>query len=233
MRSSRRGQRLRASRLPDPRVADRLASATSASVVDLEVDDVHARCSVTSAIELDSSSVGSTDVAARSAASAADAVGERAVRRRQARGGAARAATTRASPSPARSVTCSLKISLATIFSSPRGRDERLPLLGKSLALCDVELVLVAQAAHEPPAGAGDLRRVEREALVLGHAELTGRSSGSQLRGAELAAAAPDAVQSLRFVAHADLPHLDRARGTVAARSRTSSRKSTRFSAVK
>ena len=45
-----------------------------------------------------------------------------------------------------------------------------LPSLGKRLRAVDVELVLVLEAAEQPAAAAGDLRRVEREALVLGEA---------------------------------------------------------------
>ena len=79
---------------------------------------------------------------------------------------------TRVSPSAPRSVTRSLKMSFATTFSSPRAVSSGLPLLRESLAALHVELVLVAQAAHQAAARAGDLRWVERQALVLGYAEI-------------------------------------------------------------
>jgi hypothetical protein len=69
--------------------------------------------------------------------------------------------------------------------------------------------VLVAQRAHEPAAGAGDLRRVEREALVLRDAEVDRAQLGEPDRGAVLAAAAADPVEALGLVAHADLLELD------------------------
>ena len=56
--------------------------------------------------------------------------------------------------------------------------DEDASFLGEALSALHVELVLVAQAAHQPPARAGDLRRVEREPLVLGDAEVHGAQLG-------------------------------------------------------
>jgi hypothetical protein len=69
--------------------------------------------------------------------------------------------------------------------------------------------VLVAETAHEPAAGARDLRRVEREALVLGDAEVDRAQLGEPGRGAVLAPAASDAVEPLGLVAYADLLQLD------------------------
>ena len=81
--------------------------------------------------------------------------------------------------------------------------------LRKALAALHVELVLVAQAAHQPPARAGDLRRIERQPLILRDAEVHGTQLGQPRRRAVLAAAAADAVEPLGFVAHADLLQLD------------------------
>lgn len=88
------------------------------------------------------------------------------------------------------------------------GRDHDLSFLREALAALNVELVLVAQAAEQPPAGAGDLRRVEAEALVLGDLE----PDGAQLRepgAAQLAPAAPDPVEPLGLVADPDLAQFD------------------------
>ena len=52
-----------------------------------------------------------------------------------------------------------------------RGGDD-LSFLRESLAALDVELVLIAQAAHQAAARAGDLGRVERQPLILGDAEV-------------------------------------------------------------
>src|SRR5690606_2544249 len=42
------------------------------------------------------------------------------------------------------------------------------PLAGKALAGGEVRVVFIGEAAHEPPTRARDLRRVQREILVLG-----------------------------------------------------------------
>ena len=94
--------------------------------------------------------------------------------------------TTRVSPSAARSVTRSRKMSFATTFSSPLRRREDLPFLREALPALHVELVLVAQAAHQPPARAGDLRRVERQPLVLRDAEVDRAQLGQPRRRAVL-----------------------------------------------
>jgi hypothetical protein len=79
----------------------------------------------------------------------------------------------------------------------------------KPFAALHVEFVLVPQAAHEAPTRAGNLRRIERQSLVLGHAEVHGAELGQPRRRAILAAAAADAVEPLGFVANADLLQLD------------------------
>ena len=122
---------------------------------------------------------------------------------------ARRARCVRTSPSSPRSVTRSRKMSLATTFSSPRFGANDLSFLRKALAALHVELVLVAQAAHQAPARAGDLRRIERQPLILRDAEVHRAQLGQPRRRAVLAAAAADAVEPLGFVAHADLLQLD------------------------
>src|SRR4029078_8624715 len=68
---------------------------------------------------------------------------------------------------------------------------------------------LDAQAAHQPAAGARDLRGVQRKSLVLRDAEVHGPQFRQPRRRAILPAAAADAPQSLRLVANADLFELD------------------------
>src|SRR5207249_1343349 len=77
------------------------------------------------------------------------------------------------------------------------------------LAALHVELVLVPQAAHEPPARARDLRRIERQPLILGHAEIHRAQFRQPRRRTVLPAAAADAVEPLGLVALANLLQLD------------------------
>src|SRR3954468_9934382 len=49
-----------------------------------------------------------------------------------------------------------------------------LPLLGEALAGGDIKVVLVLEAAEQPAASAGDLRRIERQVLVLSQAQVDG-----------------------------------------------------------
>src|SRR6185369_4042781 len=76
-------------------------------------------------------------------------------------------------------------------------------------AKLEVRVVLVPQAAFEPPAHARELRRVQRQSLLLRHLHRY-RLKLAQPRGAaELPAAGADAPDHLRLVARADLLHLD------------------------
>ena len=84
-----------------------------------------------------------------------------------------------------------------------------LPLAGESLAGLDVELVLVLEAAEQPPATARDLRGVEREVLVLGEREIDRPQLGEPGGAAVLPATAPDAGEAGGLVADPDLPQLD------------------------
>src|SRR5947208_1546626 len=83
------------------------------------------------------------------------------------------------------------------------------PLLGEPLARLHVEVVLVAEAAQQPPAPAGDLRRVERQVLILGERQAHRPQLGEPARAAVLPAAAADAVEPLGLVARPDLAQLD------------------------
>src|SRR5256885_5289144 len=53
------------------------------------------------------------------------------------------------------------------------------------------------------------MRGIKRQSLNLGHAETNGTELGKPRAGAVLPAAPADTVQSLRFVANADLFQLD------------------------
>ena len=72
-----------------------------------------------------------------------------------------------------------------------------------------VERVLVLQAAHQPAAGAGDLERVERQVLVLGHPDRDRLEVLEERGAAQVAAARPDAALDAGLVARADLAQLD------------------------
>src|SRR5881392_439307 len=73
----------------------------------------------------------------------------------------------------------------------------------------DVRLILVAQAALEPPAHAGELRGVERQALLLRHPDRHGLELLQPRGAAQLAPARADSARHLGLVARADLLHLD------------------------
>src|SRR5207248_6198215 len=68
---------------------------------------------------------------------------------------------------------------------------------------------LVAEAAFEPAAQAGQLRRVEAQVLLLRHLDRHRLERGEECRAAERTAAGAVAAHHLGFVADADLPHLD------------------------
>src|SRR5881392_2519933 len=68
---------------------------------------------------------------------------------------------------------------------------------------------LVAQAAFQPAALAGELRRIETELLLLGHLDRDRLERAQPGRAAERAAARTVAAEHLGFVADADLSHLD------------------------
>src|SRR6476646_9646227 len=68
---------------------------------------------------------------------------------------------------------------------------------------------LVAQAALQPSAQPGQLRWVEAQVLLLGHLDRDRLEGLQERRAAERPAARAVAAVHLRFVAHADLPHLD------------------------
>src|SRR5690606_13989225 len=88
-------------------------------------------------------------------------------------------------------------------------RPERTADLREALLRLHVEFVLVVQAGHQPTAGAGNLRRVERQPLVLRELEGDWLDFRAPQPAAELAAAPAEAAQALRLVAHPDLPQLD------------------------
>ena len=98
------------------------------------------------------------------------------------------------------------------------GRDDLAAALGgidnaaltrRDLLELGVGLVLVFQAAHQTAAYTGDLRRIERKVLVLGHVDGDRMEVVEVGRAAQLTAAAAEAADHLRLVAHADLAQLD------------------------
>jgi len=91
----------------------------------------------------------------------------------------------------------------------PHGGAQHPPLLGEPLARLHVEIVLVAEAAQQPPAAARDLRRVERQVLILGERQAHRAQLRQPARAAVLATAPAHAVEPLRLVPRADLPQLD------------------------
>ena len=72
-----------------------------------------------------------------------------------------------------------------------------------------IELVFIAQAAHEAAADPGNLGRIEGHALALGHADGNGLEIAQERRAAQGPAAAADATDHLGFVAQADLAQFD------------------------
>ncbi len=88
-------------------------------------------------------------------------------------------------------------------------RADRFPFPGKTLSGGEVRIVFVRQAAHQPATGAGNLRRVEREVLILG--ELQGDRLDLPEPGgaAEFSTATPHPTEQRGLVADADLPQLD------------------------
>ena len=81
--------------------------------------------------------------------------------------------------------------------------------LGAAALELFVGVGLVTQAAHEAPAHARDLLRVERKVLVFGHADRHGVELPAQTFAAQLLAAVAESAHDARLVAHADLAHVD------------------------
>ena len=82
-------------------------------------------------------------------------------------------------------------------------------LLGRALLEVAVGLELVAQAAHEAAARAADLVGVERQVLLLGHADGDRLEAAAEARAAQLLAAVAEAAHEGRLLAHAHLAHVD------------------------
>src|SRR6266478_3094681 len=88
-------------------------------------------------------------------------------------------------------------------------RLDRRPDRRQRLLELDVGLVLVAEAALEPPAHAGELRGVERQTLLLRHPDRHGLELLQPRGAAQLAPARTDPARNLGLVARADLLHVD------------------------
>ena len=84
-------------------------------------------------------------------------------------------------------------------------RGDALPHLGHFLLHGAVLLPLVSEAAHQAAAGAGNLHRVKRQVLLLGHLDGDRAELGQEARAAQLATAPAEAPQQLGLVA---TPHL-------------------------
>ena len=81
--------------------------------------------------------------------------------------------------------------------------------LGHPLGCVLIDVLLVFQAAHQPPAGAGDLGGIEGEVLGLCHLNGYRLELVQELGTAEGPAADAQAAQHLGLVPHTDLPQLD------------------------
>src|SRR5688572_21643231 len=68
---------------------------------------------------------------------------------------------------------------------------------------------LVPETALQAPTQPGEPRRVQAEILLLGHLDRHRLERVQPRRAAQRTAAGPVSAQHLRFVARADLPHLD------------------------
>ena len=72
-----------------------------------------------------------------------------------------------------------------------------------------IELVFIAQAAHEAAADTGNLGRIEGHALPLGHADGNGLEVAQEGGAAQGPSAAANAADHLGFIAQTDLAQLD------------------------
>ena len=88
------------------------------------------------------------------------------------------------------------------------GLDEGLHL-GHPLGGVLIGVLLVLEAAHQPPAGAGDLGGVQAQVLGLGHLDGHGQEPVQELGAAEGPPADAKAADHLGLVPDADLPQLD------------------------
>src|SRR5439155_6649799 len=100
-----------------------------------------------------------------------------------------------------------------------RGDMERVAELGQLALHLLIGLELVDEAALEPAADAGELRLVQRQVLLFGHAYRDVRELVEPRRAAQLATAGAHAGHHLRLVAGAHPPELD-ARAEVRGESR-------------
>ena len=99
-------------------------------------------------------------------------------------------------------------VHLAHVAGAVGGLDKGV-VFGHALQGVLIGVLLIFQAAHQPPAGAGNFRRVQGQTLGLGHFDGHGHKVIQKLGTAEGAAADPQASQHLGLVPDADLPQLD------------------------
>ncbi|MPN14147.1 hypothetical protein SDC9_161473 [bioreactor metagenome] len=72
-----------------------------------------------------------------------------------------------------------------------------------------ISVLLVFQAAHQPPAGAGNLGGVQAEVLGLGHFNRNRQKRVQKLGAAKGPPADAESADHFRLVPHANLPQLD------------------------
>ena len=94
------------------------------------------------------------------------------------------------------------------VAGAVRGLNKALRL-GHPLGGVLVGVLLIFQAAHQPPAGAGDLGGIQAEVLGLRHLDGNGQKPVQKLGTAEGPPADAKSPDHLGLVPHADLPELD------------------------
>ena len=94
-------------------------------------------------------------------------------------------------------------------LAAPLGRIDYAALPGRDLLQLCIGFMFIFQATHQAAAYTRDLRRVERQVLILCHIDRN-RVEILQIRAAtQLAPAGAQPADHLGLVAHADLPQLD------------------------
>ena len=82
-------------------------------------------------------------------------------------------------------------------------------LTRRDLLQFGIRLVLIFQAAHQTAAHTGDLRRIERQVLILRHVDGNRMEILEVRTAAQFTAAAAQTANHLRLIAHADLAQLN------------------------
>ena len=88
-------------------------------------------------------------------------------------------------------------------------RRQLVALARHALIKIRIRIRLIFQAAHQPSAGSGNLRRIKRQVLLLRHLDGNRRELRKIRVAAERASADPHAAQDFRLVPDSDLTKLD------------------------